>query len=145
MGTAALLDVRSPVLDDLPSEWNAVDEETLRFLRLRGGVYTPEQAAIFDRIARARWFLLRNTGPGGCAWRCKRCKGIHAHFTLHCVERPFNGLTHALGVMAERVGPELVYSSVALGAIDPITRAKAKGLYERLRGLGYGRRELLGI
>lgn len=145
MGTAALVDVRSPILDDLPSEWNAVDSETLRLLMPRGGIYTPDQARIFDRIAAARWFLLRNTGPDGCAWRCRRCRRIHDHFTLHCVERPFNGLTHALGVMAERIGPELVFSTVALGAIDPITRDKAKALYERLRGLGYGRKDLLGI
>ena len=145
MATAALLDVRNPILDDLPAEWRPVDAETLRMLRPRNGLSTPEQARMFDRIAAARFFLIRNTGATeGYAFRCRRCKQIHAHLTTHCIERPFTGLSHVLGVLSERMGPEIVFSGVALGAIDPITRERAKVLYERLRGLGYTRRQLFG-
>lgn len=136
--------LRSPVLRDTPPEWEAVPPEQAALLRPKGGIYTLDQHRQLEAIARKRWFLLRNTGPEGKAWRCTRCHRVHEYFTLHCIERPYNGLTYAVGIMAERLGPDVDYFSVALGAIVPISREAARARYERLRALGYSAAELLG-
>lgn len=140
----SILDPRLPGLPDLPSEWEVVDAEVLRFLRPQNGVYTPEQDRVLRSIAASRWFLIRNNGPQGERWRCRRCKLIHDHFTLHCKPRPFNGLTQALGILQERIGTDNVFSAVTMGAIEPIRRDYALVLYQDLRSLGYSKEELLG-
>lgn len=147
-----LEDLRQPLLADNPGEWADVPEPLRRFLIPRNGVYSVAQAEALATIARARWFFLRNRGPEGYAFRCKRCGRIHDYFTLHCVERPFNGLTQTLALLVERVGelpdggPQREdYCGVALGAIVPITRDRARANFARLVQLGYPPHELLGL
>ena len=138
------LDVRSIILPDNPVEWKAVDLEALRALRPKNGLYTPDQDRMLRSIAAKRWFFLKNDGPKGQAWRCRRCKQLHKYFTLHCIERPFNGLSHLLGTFVERVGDDDVWSAVELGVIEPITRERALAAYRELRLLGYSDVQIFG-
>lgn len=140
-----LVDLRGIFLADNPVEWAVTSQETALLLRPKHGVFTPAQDKMLRQIAAKRWFLIRNNGPQGERWRCKRCGQVHPYFTLHCRHRPFNGLTHALGILKERVGPDMVLSAVALGSVEPITRERAQKLFEDLRGYGYSRLELLGV
>lgn len=142
--SAGILDLRSPVVAIDPREWPTVPPEQLALLIPANGIYTLEQARIIRQIAATRWFLLRNNGPQGERWACSRCHGIHEFFTVHCLPVPMNGLTHALGLLSERVGDDLVFSCLELGAIEPVRREYALQLYEKLRGLGYTREQLLG-
>jgi hypothetical protein len=62
------------------------------------GFLTPAEAARLDALERAAWVLVRN--DGGERWRCDPVKGgcgrKHEYFTLHCIPRPWPGLTHGL-------------------------------------------------
>jgi hypothetical protein len=138
------LDVRSIVLPENPAEWPVVDAETRQLLTPKNGLYTPEQVRLIRQLAARRWFFLKNTGPHGEAWRCGRCKQLHDYFTLHCIERPFNGLSHLLGVMRQRIAEDDVFSAVELGMVEPITRERALAAYERLKGLGYSKVDVFG-
>lgn len=135
---------RLPFLKDQPSEWPVLTPEEREILRPRAGIYTMPQVALMERIARTRWFLLRNDGPQGERWRCGRCHAIHSHFTMHCVPAPMHGLTQAVGLLVERVGKDDVFACLELGAIDPISATYAKTLYAQLRGLGYPAQVILG-
>lgn len=138
-------DLRAATLQDNPSQWPTLAPEYRALLRPKNGIYTPQQVAILDGIAAARWFLLRNNGPHGERWRCKYCKQIHAFFSLSCLPVPLNGLTHTIGLLVERLPAEDVYSAISLGAIEPLTLPQAKILYEKLRDLGYTKKQLLGL
>lgn len=142
----ALLDVRSPFIKDLPSEWPQLDPAVAAILTPVGGIYTRDQAEALETIARSRWFFLRNHGRSeGYSYRCANCKQIHDFFSLHCIARPFNGLTQAVGLLAQQITErDTDYLTVALGAIEPITAARARRHYTLLRDLGYPPRELLG-
>lgn len=146
------IDIRSPYLQDMPTEWTAVPPEILERLLpvtarvVRGpngtehlydmrGMITPEQKAEIDRIAEGRWFLLRNNGVTG-RLRCTRCKQVHAYFTLACVERPFHGLQEIVGLMRHVVGRDLHFDAVRFGSIEPVTRAHALRLISRIRAKG---------
>jgi hypothetical protein len=141
--SALILDLRAPELADNPAQWPTLTPEERAILRPRNGIYSPQAAAILDRLALGRFFLLRNDGPHGERWRCKYCKGIHPFFTL-CVPVPLNGLTYALGLLCERLDRDDVYSAVAIGTIEPLDLAYARRLYDKLRGLGYTRLQILG-
>lgn len=145
MARVALLDLSAPILADNPSEWPVADAETLALLRPSNGIFTIEQDKALRRISAARWFLLRNDGPSGQAWRCGRCGLLHDFFTLHCRPRPYNGLTHAIGTLVERIGPEQIFSAVEIGTVEPITVERAFLLYHDLRGYGYSREQILGV
>jgi hypothetical protein len=141
----AHIDPRALILADTPPEWQALEAEAIALLRPALGLLTPAQAAQLARVQRSRWFLLRNRGKEGYAFRCGRCGAVHEYFTLHCIERPFNGLTQVVGVLTQRLGPkDTDFFSVALGAIEPIERDRARQTYERLRLLGYPPADLLG-
>lgn len=148
--TGMLLD---PYLRDLPSEWEAVPPEILERLVPRSvtrvvspdgvehffdtrGIITPVQEREIQRIARARWFLLRNDGGHGERLRCGRCGGRHAYFTLACIERPFHGLEEIVGLIRKIEGRDLVFDAVRLGTIEPITRKRALRLQARIRAKG---------
>lgn len=144
MAQPASWDLYQPVLADAPSEWGAVAPEVLEALRPTRGYYTLRQDAMLKRIAAGRFFLLQNRGPKGQAWRCGRCKGIHDYFTLHCIERPYNGVTHAIGHLEQRIGRDFVLDAVELGAIQPISQARALKAYSDLRALGYSPEHIFG-
>ena len=145
MARTAILDLSMPVLADNPAEWPVVDAETLAMLRPRNGIFTPAQDKVMRRISASRWFLLRNDGPSGEWWPCSRCHGYHPFFSLHCRPRPYNGLTHAIGTLIERVGPEQIFSAVEIGTVEPVTVEYAFKLYADLRGFGYTREQILGV
>jgi hypothetical protein len=127
------LDPLAPVLPDLPPEWDAIPPEILARLAPRGGILTPAQRRELDRIARARWFLIRNEG----SWRCRRCGAVHAYLTWGCVERPWNGLNEVVGLLRQVEGRDLTLSGVRFGTIVPITEVQARALIERMRARGY--------
>lgn len=145
MARTAILDLSAPVLADNPAEWPVVDAETLALLRPTNGVFTVEQDRLMRRISASRWFLLRNDGPSGEAWPCRGCGQLHPFFSLHCRPRPYNGLTHAIGTLVERIGPEQIFSAVEIGTVEPITVEYAFRLYSDLRGFGYTREQILGV
>lgn len=142
--SALILDLRAPDLADNPAQWPTLTAEERALLRPRNGIYLPEAAAILDKLALGRFFLLRNDGPHGERWRCKYCHELHPFFTLSCVPVPLNGLTYALGLLCERLDQDDVYSAVAIGTIEPLDLAYARRLYDKLRGLGYTRLQILG-
>lgn len=56
-----------------------------------GSYYTPAEKRRIDLIMGSEFFLLRNDASGtGERYRCKRCRAKHMHFTLLCIERPFD-------------------------------------------------------
>lgn len=147
------LDIFNPWLPNPPSEWAAIPPEILERLipnsvmRVSGlngdvhlfntrGILTPTQYAEMEKLARGRWFLLRNDGPHGERLRCGRCKGLHQYFTLACVERPFHGLQEIAGLMQRVVGRDLAFEAVRIGTIEPISRAKALQLRKRIERRG---------
>lgn len=86
--------ILNPTSSILPAEWLPMDEELLARLDPAGTLIgsTRHRAAI-NRMAAARWFLVRNT------WgeRCSSCRqgimpgAIHPYITIRCREAPFNG------------------------------------------------------
>lgn len=136
--------LRSVALPVNPHEWPVIDQEVARTLRPRNGIFTVAQDQTLQKLARSRWFILQNRGPKGYAYRCTRCKRIHDYFTLHCIERPMNGMTSVIGLMRERMDEETIWSAVELGAVVPIDAARAKRLFVQLHGLGYTAQDLLG-
>jgi hypothetical protein len=67
------------------------------------GFLTPADATRLDALERASYVLVRIDGEAE-RWRCDRCRGKHAHFTLMCVERPFRGLRHGLLAYWQNLG-----------------------------------------
>lgn len=56
-----------------------------------GSYYSPAEVRRIDALLASEFFLLRNDASGtGERYRCKRCRAKHTHFTLMCVERPFD-------------------------------------------------------
>lgn len=67
------------------------------------GFLTDDEGKQLDALAAAQFVLVRIDGQGE-RWRCSRCNAKHTHFTLHCIERPFRGLTHGLLAYWQNVG-----------------------------------------
>lgn len=67
------------------------------------GILSPAEYAEVERLRKSRYFLVLNNGPHGERLRCGRCNGLHAYFTLMCIERPFRGIDEALHAVL-RVG-----------------------------------------
>lgn len=129
-----MIDPLNPILPpDAPPEWAAIPAELLARLAPRGGILTPWQRRELDRIARSRWFLIRNEG----GYRCRRCRAVHAYLTWGCVERPFNGLNEVVGLLRQAEGRDLTLSGVRFGTIVPISETKARELIERMRARGF--------
>lgn len=122
---------------DLPPEWAELPAELIDALTPKNGLYTPAQMRQLTALAKGRWFLLRNDGPSGERWPCKRCGRLHSFFTLGCVARPFNGLQSIVGLIRQRDGPDVAWSSVALGSIVPIPADKARDLLAEIQGRGF--------
>ena len=127
-------DPTQPNLDDLPPEWDELPAEVLARLLTVGPVLTTEETAELNRIAQARWFLVRNDSRA----RCGNCRqgmlpgAIHDYLTLKCVEAPFNGLRQ-LQLYTQHVdGADLVWTHFSAGTIVPITATKARQLNERI-------------
>lgn len=159
--TNPVIDPSDMWLPDPPREWEAIPPEILERLAPQlvsevpipgpygtartgrkarvynqGVMLTPEQKKELDRLASGRWFLLRNDGPHLSRCACGRCGGTHAYFTLACVERPFHGLQEIVGLMDQVIGQDRVFDAIRVGSIEPITRAKAKQLADRIRAKG---------
>jgi hypothetical protein len=153
------IDPRQLVLPDAPKEWGKVPAEilarllpkrTTTYLDSKGephtfytaGVVTPEQRREIDRIAKSRWFLLKNDGPLNTKLRCMRCGQRHEYFTLACVERPFHGLQQIVLLLEKQargngaVLDALFAEYVQVGVIQPITRHKAMQLADAIRAKG---------
>lgn len=143
---AHLLDPRQPLLADNPAEWPDVPEALRGVLLRPNPVMDGATRAALDRLLRARWFFIRNRGNQGESYRCARCKRIHDFFTLHCIPRPFNGLTQVVMLLEQRGADpqETDYYAKVLGMVEPITRARARAHFRQLVLLGYPADELLG-
>lgn len=157
LGGAQLIDPTAIRLADLPPEWEAIPDLILAQLAPQAvrrvqnpdgtsylvdmtGTITPEQRAIIERVARSRWFVMRNDGPALDRAVCTRCGRKHPYLTLGCVERPFHGLQEIVGMIetyaAEGKAVERVLTSIRLGAIVPITRKQARQLADKIRAKG---------
>lgn len=68
------------------------------------------------RLVVADYVLVRNDGAE--VWRCNRCNVKHAHYTDHCIPRPWRGLEHAL------YGRWTNYGAGALRDLSPRQRAR---------------------
>lgn len=133
--TTSLVDVRKLVLPTGPSEWGAVDAETLHSLRAPTGILTPAQFATIQGIWGRRWFLLR--ADSGLCSRCTRCHEWHTFMSLGCVPWPMNGVTELFGVIERQHGTDTALQVVAFGEVEPITREKARDYYGQIRAKGY--------
>lgn len=144
-------------LADLPPVWEGVPDlimaqlapkafvevpspNGLTWVANLSGMVTTEQAQLIEKIARSRWFVMRNDGPMLDRARCGRCNRIHAYLTLGCIERPFHGLQEIVGMIetyqAEGKHVERLLTSIRLGAIVPISRKQARQLADKIRAKG---------
>lgn len=80
---------------DVPRTVSVADVPDLAALVRTLGFLTPDAAERLHAIEQAQWVLVRIDGEAE-RWRCGRCNGKHAHFTLMCTERPFRGLREGL-------------------------------------------------
>lgn len=133
MAALTTADFLSPVLRDMPPEWDAVEAELLTKLVPRYGIYTPWQYEQLERIAKSRWYLLRNDGPVAAPARCRRCGARHAYYTTACVERPLHGLQDLMAVVRRVVGMDVLIESIPLGTIEPISAGEAAQLWRRIQ------------
>jgi hypothetical protein len=129
------LDIRKLHLPSGPSEWDAVDAETINSLRTTDGIMNPAQWATLQGIWGRRWFLIR-ADTGLCS-RCTRCHQMHKYLTLGCVPIPYNGITEVFGMLEQQYGRDTAMSIIALGDVVPITRTDARKLYGQIRAKGY--------
>ncbi len=129
-------DITEPILDWQPAEWEVPDERNLRLMTQKDkhtGLLT--KAAYRARIQWARenrWLLVRNVHQHGESGK------LHAgeYLTLAGVERPFRGtdpllfvIQKATGSNSQRLNLEVFERLFELGAIEPITNAKAAELW----------------
>ena len=82
-----------------------------------------------------RFFLLRNTWGNRSASTGRVETYYTAKFTT--IERPFCGFDAIYSLMRQRTGNEadavtMVFSALAIGEIEPITRERAMRLYNRI-------------
>lgn len=87
-----------------------------------GSWYTPEEKRRIDLILASEFYLLRNDASGtGERYRCGRCGRRETHFTLMCIERPFDrtGLRHMyLSGRVTRIDPARPSPLARLGVSD---------------------------
>lgn len=132
------------IVDATPKEWESTawdeaiqrrrEAEDAQTKRLRAlGVLPPWETEYATMREGQRYFLLRNT------WRRKsRGTGrVETYYTLGGTERPFCGLDGIYELIRERVGNEAdavteVFQALELGEIEPISRERAVGLYDRI-------------
>lgn len=144
MSAGFTTDPQELVIADEPQEWRSLsweeaiqerresEDETTKRLRAVGILPKWETDAAKVRSGE-RFFLLRNT------WR-KPSKGsgrVETYYTLGKIERPFCGLDAILSYVRRRVGNDAdavteVLEALALGEIEPITRARARILYSNI-------------
>lgn len=134
------LDPASLHAPNLPAEWQLPDALRERFFPGKI-VYTADELAEIERIINARWYLIRNEIGATCG----RCGKVHPYLTLHCLERPFNGLDQLLLLedrlteeQAHRHGAvervqEHVQLVTSIGAIEPIRARDAQMLLLRIQ------------
>lgn len=147
------------LLPDNPQVWPDLPEPLVRELAAGGGTIWHHRdclarwdgaklrhtcvpscpVRLLHEVLANRWFLIRNDSVPGYYPDCEVCHGVHRYLTAGCVEKPFNGHTEIIGmIQQERVeGADRVHRGFRLGALVPISRAKAAVLRERIRGRGY--------
>lgn len=136
-----MIDPRRIILPDNPSEWPDIPEHIWEKLKPKNGIYLPWQKRAMDKIARSRWFLIRNNHRE----RCGNCRqgaipgAIHDYLTLGCVELPFHGIEDLVLVMQEwnEERRERLISGMTPGTIVPITPSDAFKYIGRIKDKGY--------
>ena len=110
-------------------------------LRPKNGIYLPWQRRAMDKIARSRWFLVRNEQRD----RCGNCRqgtipgAIHEYLTLGCIELPFNGVDDLVLVLEswDEERRERLISGMHPGMFVPITFGDARKYIRRIQAKGY--------
>lgn len=111
----------------------AEDDDTKRLRAL--GVVPPWEAEYAKAREGERFFLLRNT------WGVKspRTGRTETYYTARGtrIERPFCGFDAIYSLLRQRVGNEadavtMVFSALAIGEIEPISRERAMRLYDAI-------------
>lgn len=156
---SAALNAQRLVLPDNPQVWPDLPEELVRGLAAGGGTIWHHRDCVgywdgaklrhtcvarcpvrlLHEVLHGRWFLIRNDSVPGFYPDCGVCGGVHRYLTAGCIEKPFNGHTEIIAkITQERVeGANRLHRGFRLGALVPISRAKAAALRERIRGRGY--------
>ncbi len=125
-------DFLSPVLDNMPSEWETIEAELIAQLAPVHATYTPWQHAQLEAIAKSRWYLLRNDGPVAAPAKCRNCGRVHEYYTSACMERPFHGLQDLTAAVERVVGASIAIDTIPLGTIEPISAGEAAQLMKRI-------------
>lgn len=157
--SVAALSPHRLILPDAPQEWPELPELLRRAMGAGGGTiwHHPDCQARWDgaklrhtcvadcpvrlmhQVLAGRWFLIRNDSVPGYYPTCGVCDGVHRYLTAGCIEKPFNGHTDIIGlIQRDRVeSGDRVRRGFRLGALVPISRAKAVVLRERIRARNY--------
>lgn len=142
MSDVRLVDLYTALPYDLPVDWQPDDDRLDRLASLLKpstsiGLSTDEQWRMRTRLASSRYFLLRNVWNWSSGAR-GRTGVVETYFTLGGIERPFNGIDRIYATLTDGlaldgdVAKRLIESAWKLGAIEPITPARARSLALRI-------------
>ncbi len=137
-------DLHQLEIDNAPQEWESStwdeaiqrrrESEDAATKRLRSlGVVPPWEVEYAKAREGERFFLLRNVRgiPSAATGRTE------TYYTAGGTERPFCGFDAIYSLMRKRMGNEadavtMVFSALAIGEIEPISRERAMRLYDRI-------------
>lgn len=135
MSERVTLPVLDPTLPDQPDVWRALGDEELRLANERDehGLLTARAMRVRQNAALDRWYLVRNT----FRWKSRNGR-VEDYFTVAGIERPHHG---PWGVFAtfrqitqdDELAQTMTVEAHAIGMIEPISTAKARELYDRIR------------
>ena len=140
-----VIPVMQPILADQPDVWRALTDEQLRlaFETDEHGLLTRRAMGVRKDAMLDRWYLIRNI----YGWKSKNGR-VETHFTVAGIERPYHGPWGVYAAFQQitqdsETARTMTLDAHEIGAIEPITTAQARALYDRIR-VRVGQRANLG-